>query len=184
MALPRCTEVWSAAVDQCCHSAVSLQLAAVIHNNQVFVVSSCSSHWACLHCVGRALPRIFFHYSHLSALSSNWNDKLRSYSWDSPTLPVSTNPCQRGEIWWHSYRGERTLAAIITTKNSSELLTQLFKISKRNPKQTNYRNLRRNYWSCPSGIIRKHKHHRPRPGHFFKCDFIQFCVDNTEVFQP
>ena len=55
---------------------------------------------------------------------------------------------------------ERTLAAIITTKNSSELLTQLFKISKRNPKQTNYRNLRRNYWSCPSGIIWKPKHLR------------------------
>ena len=106
------------------------------------------------------MPRIFFHFSHLSALSSNWNDKLRSYSWDPPTLPVSTNPCQRGEIWWHSYRRERTLAAIITTKNSSELLTQLFKISKRNPKQTNYRNLRRNYWSCPSGIVRKHKHQR------------------------
>ena len=106
------------------------------------------------------MPRIFFHFSHISALSSNWNDKLRSYSWDPPTLPVSTNPCQRGEIWWHSYRGERTLAAIITTKNSSELLTQLFKISKRNPKQTNYRNLRRNYWSCPSGIIWKPKHLR------------------------
>ena len=87
-------------------------------------------------------------------------------NWDPPAgtlqhcLPVSTNPCQRGEIWWHSYRRERTLAAIITTKNSSELLTQLFKISKRNPKQTNYRNLRRNYWSCPSGIIWKPTHLR------------------------
>ena len=99
-------------------------------------------------------------FSSITLISSNRNDKLRSYSWDPSTLPVSTNPCQRGEIWWHSYRGERTLAAIITTKNSSELLTQLFKISKRNPKQTNYRNLRRNYWSCPSGIIWKPTHLR------------------------
>ena len=46
-------------------------------------------------------------FSSITFISSNWNDKLRSYSWDPSTLPVSTNPCQRGEIWWHSYRGER-----------------------------------------------------------------------------
>ena len=116
---------------------------------QVFVVTRLARLALCRQsCLG---------FSSITFISSNWNDKLRSYSRDSSTLPVSTNPCQRGEIWWHSYRRERTLAAIITTKNSSELLTQLFKISKRNPKQTNYRNLRRNYWSCPSGITWKHK---------------------------
>ena len=88
----------------------------------------------------------------------------RPHQWSPVRVAVSTNPWQRERIWWHSYWAhiQRTLAAaIITTKNSSELLTQLFKISKRNPKQTNHRNLRRNYWSCPSGMIRKHKHHRP-----------------------
>ena len=35
-------------------------------------------------------------FSSITLISSNRNDKLRSYSWDPSTLAVSTNPCQRG----------------------------------------------------------------------------------------
>ena len=138
------------------------------------------------------LCRQSWHY--FTFISSNWNDKY----WDLQQLGPFTSACVNkslstwGDLMTFLQRRERTLAAIITTKNSSELLTQLFKISKGNPKQTNYRNLRRNYCRCPSGIIWKPKHLRlsnmtdilATSLLSFKYDFIQFCVDNTEVFQP
>ena len=57
-------------------------------NNQVFVVTRLARLGLCRQsCLG---------FSSITLISSNRNDKLRSYSWDPSTLAVSTNPCQRG----------------------------------------------------------------------------------------